>query len=119
TLHATLTVGPKPSGPRARLNRNALPGTTRASLEKPMFDLSKPFDTKTALRPARALLTPTWIGALLLLVANDHWLKGSGMVPGVLTGKLSDFAGMLVAPTLLAALLSPLPGVRTRRALLA
>lgn len=80
-----------------------------------MFDLSKLFDTKTALRPARALLTPTWIGALLLLVANDHWLKGSGMVPGVLTGKLSDFAGMLVAPTLLAALL----GVQTKRALLA
>jgi hypothetical protein len=67
------------------------------------------------LRPARALLTPTWIGALALLVANDHWLKGSGLLPGVLTGKLSDFAGMLVAPTLLAALL----GVRSRGALLA
>jgi hypothetical protein len=67
------------------------------------------------LLPARALLTPTWIGALALLVANDHWLKGSGLLPGVLTGKLSDFAGMLVAPTLLAALL----GVRTRGALLA
>jgi hypothetical protein len=67
------------------------------------------------LRPARALLTPTWIGALALLVANDHFLKGSGLLPGVLTGKLSDFAGMLVAPTLLAALI----GVRTRGALLA
>jgi hypothetical protein len=65
--------------------------------------------------PARALLTPTWIGALALLVANDHWLKGSGLLPGVLTGKLSDFAGMLVAPTLLATLL----GVRSRGALLA
>jgi hypothetical protein len=70
---------------------------------------------KDSLRPARALLTPTWIGALALLVANDHWLKGSGLLPGVLTGKLSDFAGMLVAPTLLAALL----GVRSRGALLA
>jgi hypothetical protein len=65
--------------------------------------------------PARALLTPTWVGALALLVANDHWLKGSGLLPGVLTGKLSDFAGMLVAPTLLATLL----GVRSRGALLA
>ena len=65
------------------------------------------------LAPARALLTPTWVFALALLVANDHWLKGSGLLPGVLTGKLSDFAGMIVAPVLLAALLR----VRTRRAL--
>lgn len=65
--------------------------------------------------PERALLTPTWLGALALLVANDHWLKGAGMIPGSLTGKLSDFAGMLVAPTLLAALLR----VRTTRGLAA
>ncbi|NVB37132.1 hypothetical protein G6O69_04770 [Pseudenhygromyxa sp. WMMC2535] len=68
-----------------------------------------------SLRPARALLTPTWVGALALLVANDHWLKGSGLLPGELTGKLSDFAGMLVAPVLLATLLR----VQTRRGLLA
>ncbi|MCA9687561.1 MAG: hypothetical protein KC457_35700, partial [Myxococcales bacterium] len=48
-----------------------------------------------------------------------HWLKGSGMVPGALTGKLSDFAGMLVAPALLAALLAGLTGARSRRVLLA
>ena len=65
------------------------------------------------LAPARALLTPTWVAALALLVANDHWLKGSGMLPGVVTGKLSDFAGMIVAPVLLAALLR----VRSKRAL--
>lgn len=73
------------------------------------------FEFPAELWPARALLTPTWVGALALLVANDHWLKGSGLLPGVLTGKLSDFAGMLVAPTLLATLL----GVRSRGALLA
>src|SRR5690606_32074323 len=56
-----------------------------------------------------------WLGALALLVANDHWLKGADLLPGGLTGKLSDFAGMLVAPTLLAALLR----VRTTRGLLA
>lgn len=67
------------------------------------------------LRPEHALLTPTWLGALALLVANDHWLKGSGLLPDVLTGKLSDFAGMLVAPVLLASLLR----VGTRRGLLA
>lgn len=72
-------------------------------------------ESPAELWPARALLTPTWIGALALLVANDHWLKGSGLLPGVLTGKLSDFAGMLVAPVLLATLLR----VRSRGALLA
>ena len=84
-----------------------------------MFDLafasSSERDAEPALAPARALLTPTWILALALLVANDHWLKGSGLMPGVLTGKLSDFAGMIVAPVLLATLLR----VRSRRALLA
>jgi hypothetical protein len=80
-----------------------------------MLSLSPNSQSPAELRPARALLTPTWIGALALLVANDHWLKGSGLLPGVLTGKLSDVAGMLVAPVLLAALL----GVRTRGALLA
>lgn len=67
------------------------------------------------IHPERALLTPTWLGSLALLVANDHWLKGSGLLPGVLTGKLSDFAGLIMAPVLLAALLR----VRTRRGLLA
>ncbi|HEY8375062.1 MAG TPA: hypothetical protein VIK91_01180, partial [Nannocystis sp.] len=67
-----------------------------------------------ALRPARALLSPVWLGALAVLGINDHLLKGAGVLPGVVTGKLSDLAGMLVAPALLAALL----GVKTRRGLL-
>ncbi len=67
------------------------------------------------LRPERALLTPLWVGSLVLLVINDHLLKGAGVLPGVLTGKLSDFAGLIVAPVLLAALLR----VRTREHLLA
>jgi hypothetical protein len=53
----------------------------------------------------RALMHPLWLGALALLVINDHLLKGSGHLPGWLTGKLSDFAGLVVAPALLAALL--------------
>jgi hypothetical protein len=40
----------------------------------------------------------------LVLVLNDHWLKGAGLLPGWLTGKLSDFAGLIVAPILLATL---------------
>jgi hypothetical protein len=53
----------------------------------------------------RALLHPLWLASLALLVLNDHVFKGSGKLPGVLTGKLSDFAGLVVAPVLLAALL--------------
>ncbi|MFI5305741.1 MAG: hypothetical protein ACHQ53_00235 [Polyangiales bacterium] len=45
-----------------------------------------------------------WL-ALCVLLLNDHVLKGSGIVPGWLTGKLSDVAGVLVAPPLLAAAL--------------
>src|SRR5688572_15378792 len=57
-------------------------------------------------------LPAAWWLALAVLALNDHVLKGSGLLPGVLTGKLSDFAGLIVAPLLLCALL----GVRTDRA---
>ncbi len=57
------------------------------------------------LNPSRALLHPVWLGSLAVLALNDHVLKGSGLVPEALTGKLSDVAGMLVAPLLLAVLL--------------
>lgn len=49
-----------------------------------------------------ALRHPLFWGALVLLVLNDHVLKGAGVLPGALTGKLSDFAGMVVAPVLVA-----------------
>lgn len=44
------------------------------------------------------LLQPVPLVALLVLVVNDHWLKFAGVLPGWLTGKLSDFAGLIVAP---------------------
>ena len=53
---------------------------------------------------------PAWWGALALLALNDHVLKGAGLLPGALTGKLSDLAGLIVAPVLLAALV----GARSR-----
>jgi hypothetical protein len=59
----------------------------------------------------RALVHPAWLAALATLALNDHVLKGSGLIPSVITGKLSDVAGMLVAPVLLAVV----AGVRTRR----
>jgi cysteine-rich repeat protein len=57
------------------------------------------------MRPERALLHPLWIGALLSQIINDHFLKGGGVVPGVVTGKLSDLAVLVVAPPVLAILL--------------
>jgi cysteine-rich repeat protein len=65
------------------------------------------------IEPARALVHPVWILSLGLLVLNDHFLKGSGLLPGWLTGKLSDLAGLIVAPVLLAAMVR----ARTRRAI--
>jgi hypothetical protein len=53
----------------------------------------------------RAFAHPVYWSALLLLIVNDHVLKGAGVLPGAITGKLSDFAGMLVAPPLLALVL--------------
>jgi hypothetical protein len=42
------------------------------------------------------------MAAILILGVNDHVLKGSGILPGVLTGKISDFAGLFFFPLLLA-----------------
>ncbi|MCX4247902.1 hypothetical protein [Paraliomyxa miuraensis] len=61
-------------------------------------------DPSPALRPSRALLHPLWLGSLAVLVLNDHVLKGASLLPSVVTGKLSDVAGLVVAPVLLAAL---------------
>jgi len=41
---------------------------------------------------------------VLLLAVNDHLLKGAGLLPGAVTGKLSDAAGLFFFPLLLAAL---------------
>ncbi|MDH2425639.1 hypothetical protein [Sphaerisporangium sp. TRM90804] len=51
--------------------------------------------------PALAWLShPATVTAVMVLLLNDHFLKH--LWPGVVTGKLSDVAGMLVAPPLLA-----------------
>jgi hypothetical protein len=56
------------------------------------------------LSPRRALLHPAWLASVALLALNDHVLKGAHVLPGVITGKLSDFAGLFAAPALLAVL---------------
>lgn len=68
---------------------------------------------QTHVTPLGAITSPIWISALFVLVLNDHVLKG--LYAGVLTGKLSDLAGLFIAPALLAVLL----GLKTRRGLVA
>jgi hypothetical protein len=50
----------------------------------------------------RAFTLPAWWLALALLLLNDHLWKHNGALPSLITGKLSDFTGMLVAPPLVA-----------------
>lgn len=74
------------------------------------------------LQAAPALFTraPPVFAALVLLI-NDHALKGNGVLPSGVTGKLSDFAGLYFAPLLVAELwcwLRPVtPAVALRRVL--
>lgn len=52
-------------------------------------------------RPADGLLNPVALAALAALIANDQLLKAAW--PGIVTGKLSDLAGLVVAPLALQA----------------
>lgn len=47
------------------------------------------------------LVHPWPLLSIAVLAANDHLLKGSGILPAWLTGKLSDFAGLFFFPVLL------------------
>jgi hypothetical protein len=51
--------------------------------------------------PGDVLLHPLAVAALALLLVNDHYLKA--LAPGLVTGKLSDFAGLAFFPVLLVA----------------
>lgn len=64
------------------------------------------------------LIHPATVAAVVLLAVNDHLLKAH--YPGLLTGKLSDLAGLVVLPPLLALALVPVlrrPAVAARTAL--
>lgn len=50
-------------------------------------------------RRAAGFLHPVPLGALAILAANDHW--GKAAWPGLVTGKLSDVAGLVFFPLLL------------------
>jgi len=58
---------------------------------------------------------PVSVVAIVVLTVNDHVLKGA--YPGPVTGKVSDFAGLVFAPALLALGLSAL-GLRGERSAL-
>jgi hypothetical protein len=49
--------------------------------------------------PGEALLHPLAIAAIAVLIVNDHFLKAAW--PGPITGKISDFAGLIFFPLLL------------------
>ncbi len=51
--------------------------------------------------PGDALLQPVALGAIALLLLNDHVFKA--IAPGLVTGKLSDVAGLVFFPMLLVA----------------
>lgn len=52
--------------------------------------------------PGDRLLHPIALAAVTLMAFNDHWMKVRQ--PGVLSGKLSDVAGLVVLPLTLYAL---------------
>jgi hypothetical protein len=60
-----------------------------------------------------ALLHPLAVGAVALLAFNDHWAKAH--LRGVVTGKLSDFAGLIFFPLLLQALVECAQAATGRR----
>jgi hypothetical protein len=61
---------------------------------------------------ADVLVHPAAVTSLVILVVNDHVLKRAH--PGWITGKLSDFAGMLLTPLVLVALVDAAAGERAR-----
>lgn len=56
--------------------------------------------------PGDGVLSPRYLGALTLLVFNDHVVKV--WAPGFLSGKLSDVAGLVMFPLFLQAILEVL-----------
>lgn len=47
------------------------------------------------------LVHPLPLAAVVLLIVNDHLLKGGGVILGWITGKISDVAGLFFFPVLL------------------
>jgi hypothetical protein len=67
-------------------------------------------------RRTNGLLHPVALVAMIVLGVNDHW--GKAAWPGLVTGKLSDVAGLVFFPLLLQALWELGGGAVRRRVLL-
>jgi hypothetical protein len=69
--------------------------------------------------PRSPLTHPIWVGALALLLVNDHVLKSAW--PGLVTGKASDVAALVLVPPLVVELVGAARrgrmGTRTRQLL--
>ena len=63
-------------------------------------------------RLAATLTTWPFIASLLALFVNDAWLKAAW--PGLLTGKLSDFAGCFFLPLFVSAVLAEVSSLSLR-----
>lgn len=63
--------------------------------------------------PGAQLLHPAVVMALAVLVWNDHWLKRTH--PGIISGKLSDFAAALLVPLVVQASIELSVGWLSRR----
>src|SRR5688572_3196523 len=63
--------------------------------------------------PGEALLHPVALASIAVLLINDHFLKAAW--PGLITWKLSDFAGLVFFPPLLVASWQMLLALRGQR----
>lgn len=66
-------------------------------------------------RGVLSLLHPLVIGAIAVLLLNDHYLKAE--YPGWLTGKVSDFSGLVFFPLLLGVLIASITRSRHSQAI--
>lgn len=66
--------------------------------------MTVPSSVKRTVSWASDLAHPLPLAAVGVLALNDHLLKGSGLLPGAVTGKLSDVAGLFFFPLLCAAI---------------
>ncbi len=66
-------------------------------------------------RGLRSLLHPLVVGSIAVLLLNDHYLKTE--YPGWLTGKVSDFSGLVFFPLLLGVLIAFITGSRHSQAI--
>jgi hypothetical protein len=89
----------------ARTNRRHSSSTRTATRAQPSvrkIARRNSSDAHRARAPGDLLVRPLAVVALMVLVVNDHVLKPRG--PGLLTGKLSDIAGLVFLPLLVISL---------------